>query len=335
MYQVNNATSTERKNLPTNASRPVWPPPIRPYKRRSWLKSGNTIVTLVASILVAGLLLSSIGFIIFTTTTHYRSSLRTLANVEMRQTQSVQGTTQAISRGTAQYFSSAQANIEATATAQNSESTLATQVVDNVTATATAAETRYQALTGGTPFLSDPMTQPNKKSQWDLGGTTATGCLFEEQVYHVREAQRTYLQPCIAQGIHIQNVAYQADMTILQGMQAQAGLLFRVDNSGTAYYFFHLGTDGSYALELYNGPEQESTLLQGTSDSINSGFKQVNQLLLIADATHITILVNKHYLATLQDRTLTEGRIGVGVINNSTPADVSFTNIQLWQVKAS
>lgn len=323
------AASTDTIQVAASSPKPSWPPPPRPRKRRSFLKIASLIT---AAILTTALILSSIGLVLFKTTVNYRSSIRQVATVEAQQTISVQSTAEAQIQGTAQYISTAQAHIEATATVQAVQTAQATQAVNDATATATANSTFYQTLTSNTPSINDPLTDRSGTNRWDIGGADAnTGCLFNNNAYHALEEQQTYLQPCIAQATNVTNFAYQANMTILKGDQGQAGLLFRA--GATNYYFFHIGTDGSYALDLYNGDNQATTLLQGSNNKINIGIGQMNQMMVMADKTTITLLVNGVYLGAVTDNTLTEGKIGVGVIDNNTPIDAAFSNVQVWKLQ--
>ncbi|GHO87771.1 hypothetical protein KSZ_57770 [Dictyobacter formicarum] len=293
------------------------------------------ISSLVAIILCVFLVLSALVLLLFDTTTHYRASLKHLATVEVQQTRSVQTTAQAKVRGTAQYFQNAQAQIEATATAQGNQAAVATQIATDATATATASENLYQTWTTSKAAIDDTMADNSGTSKWDSGSRDAnTGCAFTGNAYHASEAQIAYLQPCIGQATNVSELAYQADVTILKGNQGQAGLLFRVDSTNSAYYFFHVGSDGTYALDLYNlynGATTGSTLLRGSSPTINSGFNQMNQLMVLADQDHLTILANDHYLGTVVDNSLHSGKIGVAVIDNGTPVDAAFTNVKVWK----
>ncbi|WP_126596613.1 hypothetical protein [Dictyobacter aurantiacus] len=308
--------------------RPIWPPPPRSRKRRSL---PGMISSLLAAILCILLVISALGLLVFETTTHYRGALRRTATVEAQQTSSVQTTAQARVQGTAQYFQNAQAQIEATATAEGNLAAVATQGVMDATATATANENRYQNSTDGKATIDDPMTDNSRSSKWDSGnGSTDTGCTFSGGTYHASEAQFMYLQPCIARATNVAQLAYQADVTIVKGNLGQAGLLFRVDGANSAYYFFHVGSNGTYALDLYNGASG-NVLLQGSSAVINSGFNNMNQLMVLADKDTITILINGHYLGEITDNSLGSGKIGVGVIDNGTPVDATFANVKVWK----
>lgn len=316
----------------TATTRPTWPPPPRPRKRRSKIEQTSSILAIILSSL---LLLSCLALILFKTSTNYRASLRHVTTIEVQQTRSVQSTAQAQAQGTASYFKAAQAQIEATATAEGNQQAIATQTVNDATATAVANENSYQTVTAGKKLIDDPMLENSSTSKWDTGGPAAnTGCSFIDNTYHVKEAQQMYLQPCLAQGTSVEDSAYQADVSILTGNPGQAGLLLRANSAGDSYYFFHAGSDGSYALDLYNGTDQAKVLLQGFSDAITPGLQQTNQLMILAHKNSLMILANGHYLGMISDDTLTGGKIGVAVINNGTPIDATFANVQVWPYEA-
>ncbi|GCE27193.1 hypothetical protein KDA_26770 [Dictyobacter alpinus] len=313
----------------TTTVRPSWPPPPRPRKKRSKLKLASSILVIIISSL---LLISSLALILFKTSTGYQASLRHAATVEVQQTRSVQNTAQAQAQGTANYFQTAQAQIEASATAEGNQAAIATQTVNDATATATAGEKLYQLWTASKTLIDDPMQDNSGSSKWDRGGPAAnTGCSFTDNTYHAKEAQIGYLQPCIAQGTNETDIAYQASVSILQGNPGEAGLLLRANSEGSSYYFFHVGSNGSYALDLYQSDNQGKILLQGLSDAITPGLQQTNQLMILAHQDSLTILANGHYLGAISDDTLTSGKIGVAVINNGTPIDATFSDVKVWK----
>ena len=108
------------------------------------------------------------------------------------------------------------------------------------------------------------------------------------------------------------------------------GLLFHVNSSNQAYYFFRIGTDGSYALDVYASNNQVSTLVKGLSPAIASGQGQSNRLTVIAQNTTYYLYVNAQPVASVSDSTLGAGRIGVAVVDVDTPVDVVFSDAQVW-----
>ena len=311
--------------------RPVWPPPPRQRPRRSRV----ALIARVGGIALAALLVIS-GFIliIYSATTQYSGSLRTVATREAQATRAVIGTAQAQQQATVQVLGTAQAGINATATAQTTGSSLATATTDQATATATSLDDSLTQLTHGKPTFSDTLSDNTGQGRWDVGHTInsvtgSTGCEFKEGGYHVSEAQQGYLQPCIAQNTQFSNFVYQVQVTLNAGVQAQAGLLFQVTNA--AYYFFYIGSDGSYALDIYRSDGQVSNLASGINTAIATGAGQPNQLSVLAQNGTYTLFANGQYLTTVSDRTLPSGKIGLAVVNRNTPADAQFTDAQIWK----
>jgi hypothetical protein len=303
-------------------ARASWPPAVGGKRIR------QPILLKIALLSLAGLLIvSGMGFIIYTLTRQYTAEVNAAALADTHATQSVVAQAQ----GTTNALNTAQANINATATAQAAASVTATVNATDATATAGAYQQQYIAATTGAPAFDDPLSDENGPGLWDHTTTpTASGCSFTNGQYTVDEAQRGYMQPCIAKGTQFSDFAYQVNVTLAQGNQDQAGMLFRVDATNQAYYFFHIGADGSYAIDVYNDNNKASTLAQGISTAILTGLNQSNELAVLAKGSVFILLVNSQYVTTVTDHTLQAGKIGVAVVNNGTPVSAQFSNAQIW-----
>ena len=302
--------------------RAAWPPPVGGKRIR------QPILLQVALLGLAGLLIvSGMGFVIYILTGQYTGAVNAAALDDVHATQSAVAQAQ----GTANALNTAQANINATATAQIAASATSTINIANATATAGAYQQQYTAATTGTPVFDDPLSDQNGPGLWDRTTTpTSSGCSFINSQYTVSEDQPGYMQPCIAEGTQFKDFAYQVQVTLTQGNQDQVGMLFRVDATNQAYYFFHIGADGSYAIDVYNDNNKASTLAQGTSMAILSGLNQPNELAVMAKGDVFTLLINSQYVTTLTDHTLQAGKIGVAVVNNGTRVSAQFSNAQVW-----
>ena len=308
-------------------TRPVWPPVQQGYRRRETLSPTlKVLLVLFACLLIIG----GMGLIVFSSARQYRTTLHAGATFVVQSTRNSINTAQAQSQSTAQVFSTAQANIEATATSQADATVAATSTVDDATATATSYGDVYTQATSGTPTFNNRLSDNKGDGKWDEGSTAPnTGCTFSDS-YHTSEAKQGYFQPCIAEDTHFNNFAYQAQMTINKGNPGQTGILFRVNNNNTAYYFFHVGSDGSYALDIYG--TKVTTLVSGFNSAITTGFGQANTLTIVAQDTHYYLFANGQYVDTATDSTLKEGKIGVGAVDVGTPIDVSVSNAQVWKL---
>ena len=300
------------------------------YRRRETLSPAFKVFLL----LLAGLLLlGGLGLVVFSSARQYRTTLHTGATVVAQATQNSVSTVQAQSQGTAQALSTAQANIEATATSQADTTTAATATVDNVTATATALGAVYTQSTSGTPAFNNPLSDNTGDGKWDEGAVAInTGCMFTDSSYHVSEARQGYFQPCIAENTKFGNFAYSVDLTINKGNPGQAGMVFRASSDNKAYYLFRIGTDGSYAFDVYDTHGNVKTLVQGFSSAITTSFGQANTLTVIAQGTQYLLFANGQYVDSATDNTLQEGKIGVVAVNAGTPIDVTVGNVQVWKL---
>ncbi len=320
--------ASAQETAPITPKPAAWPPPASSHRRRASLP---TPVTAFVFVLVVVLIASGMGFIIYSTTTQYQTSLHHLENAEIQLTANVTNTAQA----NIQALNTAQANIDATATSQANASAQATATVDNATATASALNDLYTSSTDGTPVLDDPLSDSTGTGGWQVGNpSTGTGCSFTNSVYQASEGQLNFFQPCIAQKTRFSSFAYQVQVTISQGNLGQVGLIFRINSSDQAYYFFHVGTDDSYALDLYQD-KNPHTLSSGFNSAITSGVGQSNLLAVVANSNMLYLFANGQYLAGVTDSSLTAGKIGVGVVDRSTPVVAQFTNAQVWDLSSS
>ncbi|MBV9710569.1 MAG: hypothetical protein JO011_06620 [Ktedonobacteraceae bacterium] len=309
---------------------PSWPPPPRPRVQRSRLSKVGQVSAIVLALL---LIISGLVFIIYSAAVDYHGNLHAVATGEARATQNVVSTAQAQQQATAQALNTAQARINATATAQTNQNAQAT----GATATANTLSTLLTQTTGKTATLDDSLADNSGSGRWDQGNTintsvASTGCAFKNSTYHVTEAQQGFLQPCIAENTQFSRFVYQVQVTLDQGDQGRAGLLFQVDSTNQAYYFFYIGSDGSYALDLYNSSGQANNLTRGMSPAITTGLGQSNQLSVYAKDGNYYLYANGQYLVTVTNSSLHAGKIGLAVIDQNTPVDAEFSNAQVWQL---
>ena len=314
-------TDVTEANVPV----PTWSPPRQTLqRRRTYPISRNFLLIALAIILIVG----GLGFTIFATTTQYQASLHQQATTFARQT-NITTLTQATA--TANAFATANAKIYATATAQAGVTATLTAQSTDATATATSLESIFTQATSGTPALNDPLSDNTGNNSWDeTSGTVDGSCVFIGGDYHVSEARQGYLQPCFAESTNFSNFAYQVQLIFDKGNQA--GIIFRATSSKDTFYFFHIGIDGSYALDLYKSAQQANALSHGFSSAITTGLTQSNQIAVIAVKGQLFLYANQQYITSITDSTLTSGTIGVAVQDGTIPAEVEFSNAQVWNV---
>src|SRR5579863_2534164 len=308
-----------------------WPPVQPQFHRRETAPSGMFIfLGVLAFVLVA----SGLGFIVYTTTTQFQNNVHSQATTIARSTISAQSTTQANAQATAQAFGTANARIYASATATSGVSVTQTAIANNVGATVTAYTNTFTLDTSGSATLTDPLSDNSNNNNWDTSnGTITSGCAFNNGTYHVIERQQGSFQPCLATATNFSDFLYEVQMTVDTG--TQGGIVFRADGSHSSFYFFRIGIDGSYFLDLYKNGTTASTLTNGYSAAITPGLGQQNTVAVIAMQHTLDLYVNQQYVASVSDSSLSAGEIGVAAYDTTEPTEIEFSNAQVWDLTSS
>lgn len=247
-----------------------------------------------------------------------------------------------VGSGIIYYFSipyPAQIRAQATATAQAQVATATTQVIqnENTTATAqaqatlTAQQNIYDQATNGNPAVTNSLAN-NSLLNWNQYDSASNGgCIFTGGMYHVKELDTGYFQPCFAQSSNFSNFTLQVQMTILSG--EYGGLIFRADSQNSKFYLLQIGTASSYELFTYfnNSGNNSKTLLTSYSSAIKR-LNQPNLLTLIGHGNQLTLFVNKQYVDTVSDSTYKTGQIGFVAYDRTISSDVAFSNLQIWKL---
>lgn len=188
----------------------------------------------------------------------------------------------------------------------------------------------YTTSTRGRPMINDPLSSPGS-SIWSESGSTGNSCAFTSGAYHLSMSGNTLITQCFSSANNLSDFAFQVRMTITQG--SLGGLVFRVDNTQSNYYFFFVRSDGYYGLLLHSSTNQGKILNYGPSSTINTGLNQQNLLTVIARGSNIYLYINKQYIASTNDPTFRSGGIGLFASRETNPTgDVAFSNAQVWKL---
>ena len=188
----------------------------------------------------------------------------------------------------------------------------------------------YTNSTSGKPMINDPLNSPGS-STWRASGGIGNSCAFTNGAYHLSMSGNTFITQCFSKAGSLSDFAFQVRMTITQG--SLGGLVFRVDDTQSNYYFFFVRSDGFYGLLLHTSTNQVKLLNYGPSSAINAGLNQQNLLTVIARGSSIYLYVNKQYIATANDPTFRSGGIGLFASREVNPTgDVAFSNAQVWKL---
>ena len=248
---------------------------------------------------------------------------------------SATSTTQAqaaqVASATAIAATNATATAQANAVATARVNATATQMAyANATATIQAEIASYMAAIAGTPAVDDSLQNGNSSYNWDTSYISGYGgCTFTQEAYHVI-VQKGSFTPCFAQATDFTNFSYEVHMVITEGNQG--GIAFRASKGSGAFYYFHINTTGSFALDIYNNNLFVKTIDTGFSPAIATGLNKTNVIAVVAVNNTLTLYVNMQKVASVTDTTFTSGQIGVVAEDTGTPADVAFSDVKV-QIK--
>jgi tetratricopeptide (TPR) repeat protein len=231
------------------------------------------------------------------------------------------------------------ANTVATATAQANKTATPpgpTSTPPNSAATATASTIAANPDpygTGGMLALYDPLHDNTLGNRWDEGSINGNTCIFIDGTYHVISNPRSF-NYCFANATNFSNFVYEVQMTIIQG--DAGGLLFRGSSAnGGTFYYFSVAQDGHYEVVLCP-PSSNSCgyILTGINHSaLKQGLNEVNLLAVVAHGPIFTIYVNHKMIIRFNDRTFSQGQIGVFAskfTTNGLSTEVAFSNARVW-----
>ncbi len=214
----------------------------------------------------------------------------------------------------------------------NHTGTIATTPV-NATATFIAANPNPYPPHRGKLVLYDPLSSNSNVSNWLVPSPDPYGaCEFTGGAYHISQSRLNYYFFCNAQATDFSNFVYQVQMTIVKG--DTGGIVFRIDNTSSKFYYFHISRDGSYGLDLYmdNLRKDRIPLKSGSSSAINPNLYQTNLIAVVAIDNNFDLYVNNTRIASVTDNnsTYSHGQIGViaDAVNN--PTEVVFSNAKVW-----
>ncbi|GCE19645.1 hypothetical protein [Dictyobacter kobayashii] len=217
------------------------------------------------------------------------------------------------------------AQVKATHAAQFS-ATLTAQTIATATSVA-RHQKNFDEITSTFPDINDDLHTPDTYN-WDTG----SGCSFVNSSYSSVVSQRGFFLPCIAKKTQLQNFVYQVDMKIITG--DAGGLIIRAREDNSRSYIFVVGQDGSYSIYYYSGDDRKAaqTLSDGYSNQINTGYKQVNTIGVLASGSSLDFYINKKYVTSVIDNTLSNGQIGVLANSYKNPTEVFYSHARIWKL---
>lgn len=224
------------------------------------------------------------------------------------------------------FYNQASKNVQmetATANAQATASAKLSSAEAQATATADVAATAVN----GTLILADPLSS-NTGGRWNADGVT---CAFTNGSYHVYVKQASFLQPCEATNLSLDNFTLQVGVALLTGNDA--GVVLRVN--GTQFYDFEITAQGQFFFRRHDASNGYVMLIDRTKSSAIAPVGQKNTLLVIANGNDFKLYINGTFVGEQQDGTSTinKGQIGfVAGTLSTTSGEASFSDLKIYKL---
>ncbi len=179
----------------------------------------------------------------------------------------------------------------------------------------------------GTLALDDSLS--GNSLTWSQSSDSSGSCASMGDAYHVISVSTAITHSC-TNGVSFSNFVYQVQMRIARGNSG--GIVFRgtYDSTRTIFYYFRIGQDGSYDLDLVDNNSLQPLKSGSSPTLINTGLNQPNLLAVVAKGRSFDLYVNLHHIDSVSDSTLTSGEIGVAASDTSDPTEVLYNNAEVW-----
>jgi hypothetical protein len=225
--------------------------------------------------------------------------------------------------------STATANVYATGTAHVTATARAKATVQ-VKATATAIQSVYANATAGSPAFGSSLAFQDDGNWATYNAVGGGGCTFSDGALHATIMKKSFYVPCFARATDFDNFALETEVTIVKG--DEGGVIFRGNDQTSKFYYFRIGRDGFYSLNLSKDEKNSTPLLYDTSTAIKKKAGDTNLLTVVARGKEIYLFINKQFVAGMTDASYSKGEIGVFAGNNGNETDVAFSNVHVWNL---
>lgn len=234
--------------------------------------------------------------------------------------------------GTAQAATTT-ANTQATGTAQaitNATATANAQATASVQQTATTRQTIYSQATSGSPVFQSSLAGPDSAGWETYNAVGGGGCYYSNGAFHASVQNQHYYVACFGLNTNYSNMAFEVSMTILNGNQG--GLIFHGNKDSLKFYSFRVSSDGNVALYASQDNSHSNNLFYDHSNAIKTGAGQTNVVTVITRSSTMYFYINKQYVGQVQDTAYSSGQIGLLSADLSAATDVAYQNARVWQL---
>lgn len=208
--------------------------------------------------------------------------------------------------------------------ATQAKSTAQAHLQASATASAMTPEQIYAQATSGIPVINDSLTGIENGIWYPLY-SSPNGCYYSAGAYHLVLATSNFSYACTGINTLFGNLAFQVQITINRG--ELGGLIFHQRNYDG--YLFGITSDGKYVLALIKN-STSTQLTGGVDTNARPGTGQTNLLSIVALDGYIYLYINKQPVGRVFDNTFDKGQLAFYGEGGSGPTDIAFSNAEAW-----
>jgi len=173
----------------------------------------------------------------------------------------------------------------------------------------------------------------NLTSGWKQVSTDRFECNYINGEFSLTEKRRNWADSVVNRTTtRFSDMVLEVDARHSSGsINTRYGLVFRAQDMDNYYRFLVTGK-GEYLLQRVNGMFSQQ-LVQLTRSEFISSTNVVNHLQVICKGPQITLECNGHPLATVTDKSLSAGWVGLAIYAVEPPGTAVFDNIKVYSVK--
>jgi hypothetical protein len=114
------------------------------------------------------------------------------------------------------------------------------------------------------------------------------------------------------------------------------GILLRASSQeGTGFYYLYLSTDGAYNLQYWpndTGGKSAISLERGLSDTfyMDQVLRHWSVVTVVAQAENFAIYIDRSYVASVRDKSVSSGHIGLIAQKEINDTEISYKQVQIW-----
>jgi hypothetical protein len=151
-----------------------------------------------------------------------------------------------------------------------------------------------------------------------------------KDAYHVSQSKTPNFFICLSSA-NFSNYVFEVQMTIIRG--DCGGIIFRYGANNTLYYF-EVCQNRTYQLRKYVDIHDADSTSFPTPSSDNSaikgGLNQNNLIAIEAQGDIISLYVNNHQIASVQDNSYSKGQVGLFARAYNSSTEVVYNNAKVW-----